>query len=89
MGSWRCAVLESYRDVIIRVAGGLVRFAEPLLIMAALFSAQITAKEISAVALSPIRHHSGLQQKLTWRYRNVEAGRKLITTVPRNAAAVR
>jgi hypothetical protein len=33
--------------VIIRVARGLVRLAEPLLIMAALFAAPIVAKEIS------------------------------------------
>jgi hypothetical protein len=38
---------ESYSDVIFRVARGLVRLAEPLLIMAALFAAPIIAKEIS------------------------------------------
>jgi hypothetical protein len=37
---------ESYSDVIIRVARGLVRLAVPLLIMASLFAALITAKEI-------------------------------------------
>jgi hypothetical protein len=38
---------ESYSDAIIRIARGLVRLAAPLLIMAALFGAQIIAKEIS------------------------------------------
>ena len=37
---------ESYRDATLR-AGGLVRLAEPLLIMAALFAAPIITKEIS------------------------------------------
>ena len=38
---------ESYSDAIIRIARGLVRLAAPYLIMAALFGAQIIAKEIS------------------------------------------
>jgi hypothetical protein len=38
---------DSYSDSIIRTARGLVRLAVPLLIMAALFGAQIIAKEIS------------------------------------------
>jgi hypothetical protein len=38
---------ESYSDVITRVARGVERLAEPLLIMAALFAAPIIAKEIS------------------------------------------
>jgi hypothetical protein len=36
-----------YSNVTIRVARDLVRLAEPLLIMAALFAAPIVAKEIS------------------------------------------
>jgi hypothetical protein len=36
-----------YSNVTIRVARDLVRLAEPLLIMAALFAAPIIAKEIS------------------------------------------
>ena len=38
---------ESYSDATLRAARGLVRLAEPLLIMAALFAAPIIAKEIS------------------------------------------
>ena len=38
---------ESYSDATLRAARGLVRFAEPLLIMAALFAAPIITKEIS------------------------------------------
>jgi hypothetical protein len=38
---------DSYGDMIVRVARVLVRLAEPLLIMAALFAAPIIAKEIS------------------------------------------
>ena len=38
---------ESYSDATLLAARGLVRLAEPLLIMAALFAAPIIAKEIS------------------------------------------
>ena len=51
---------ESYRDATLR-ARGLVRLAEPLLIMAALFAAPIITKEISRGPLSPIKRRSALQ----------------------------
>jgi hypothetical protein len=38
---------ESYSDLILRLARGDGRLAEPLLIMAALFVASIIAKEVS------------------------------------------
>lgn len=38
---------ESYSEATLRAARGLVRLAEPLLIMAALFAAPIITKEIS------------------------------------------
>jgi hypothetical protein len=38
---------ESYSDATLLAARGLVRLAEPLLIMAVLFAAPIIAKEIS------------------------------------------
>jgi hypothetical protein len=43
----RRPVGATYSDVLFRVARGLVRLVEPLLIMAALFAAPIIAKEIS------------------------------------------
>jgi hypothetical protein len=55
---------ESYRDVIIRIARGLVRLAEPLLIMAALLQLRSSRRKSHAVALSPIKRHSALQRPL-------------------------
>jgi hypothetical protein len=47
VGELRAARGESYSDATLRAARGLVRLAEPLLIMAALFAAPIITKEIS------------------------------------------
>jgi hypothetical protein len=52
---------ESYGDAIIRIARGLVRLAAPLLIMAA---SDHCEGNLTAVALSPIKHHSALQRPL-------------------------
>ena len=64
IGSRRCAVLASNSDVTIRVARGLVRLAEPLLIMAAFLQLRSSRRKCHAVALSPIKRHSALQRPL-------------------------